>query len=162
MIRTYNQCIFIDRKIRHNKFLANISSQCTCQYDVIMKMYYAPQLHREADRAVFDDKNCILWINSGLWKNIKWIICLITGLLIKFCTYTISKILLKVKIAHTRSWRYIDVVYKSQKCKGIHLIDRDRLLNINYTSIHISKKCCDPHEFWEMNFLLAVEMLLTV
>ena len=53
--------------------------------------------------------------------------------------YTISKILRKVIIAHTRLWRYIDVVYKSQKWKGIHLKDRDRLLNINSTSIHICK-----------------------
>ena len=84
-----------------------------------------------------------------LWKYVKWIICLITELLIKLCTYTISKILRKVIIAHTRLWRYIDVVYNSQKCKGKHLLDRDRLLNINSTSIHISKKCCDPREFWE-------------
>ena len=34
-------------------------------------------------------------------KNIKWIICLITGLIIKFSTYTISKILRKVIILRT-------------------------------------------------------------
>ena len=54
------KCIFIARKIRHGKFLANIWSQCTCQYDVIMKIFDAPQLQREADHAVFNDKNCIL------------------------------------------------------------------------------------------------------
>ena len=56
---------------------------------------------------------------------------LIKGLLIKFCTYTISKDFRKMIIAHTRLRRYNDVVYKSQKCKGIHLIDRDKLLNIS-------------------------------
>ena len=54
------KCIFIARKIRHGAFLANIWSQCTCQYDVIMKIVDALQLQREADHAVFNDKNCIL------------------------------------------------------------------------------------------------------
>ena len=66
-----------------------------------------------------------------------------------------SKIFRQVTIVHTRLKRYIYVVYKS--CKGIN-----KLITMNSTSIHISKKCCDPHEFCEMNFLLAVEMLLTV
>ena len=43
-------------------------------------------------------------------------------------------------MAHFRLWRYNNVAYKSQKCKGMHLIDRDRLSNINYRSIHISKE----------------------
>ena len=80
-------------------------------------------------------------------EQILWIICFITGLLIKFSTYTISKILRKVTIVHSGSLRYIEVAYKSQKYKGIHLIDRDRLLNINSSSILLSKKCCDPNEF---------------
>ena len=54
------KCIFIARKIHHGKFSANIWSQCTCQFDVIMKIVDALQLQREADPAVFDDKNCIL------------------------------------------------------------------------------------------------------
>ena len=54
------KCIFIARKIPLRYVLANIWSQCTCQYDVIMNIFDAVQLQREADHAVFDDKNCIL------------------------------------------------------------------------------------------------------
>ena len=115
------------------------------------------QLQLEVGHVIFDDKNCNLKKTVDYKKNIKWLICLITGMLIKFSTYTISKIFRKVIIAHTRLWGYINVVYKSQKCKCIHLIDA-----IDSTSIYISKKCCDSHEFREMNFLLPVEMLLCV
>ena len=41
-------------------FLANIWSQRTCQYDLIMNILDALQLQREADDAFFDDKNFIL------------------------------------------------------------------------------------------------------
>ena len=74
---------------------------------------------------VFDNK--YLLINRRLWTNI----CLITGLLIIFSTHTISKILRKVITAH-------NVAYKSQKWKGMHLIDRNRLSNINSRVIHKS------------------------
>ena len=50
-------------------------------------------------------------------------------------------------IEQTRLWKNIDVVYKLQKCKGVHLIDRERILNINSTSTHISKNWHGPHEF---------------
>ena len=42
--------------------------------------------------------------NNGTFYNIQY--------------YTVSKILSKVIIAHFRVWRYIDVAYKSQYCKG--------------------------------------------
>ena len=65
---------------------------------------------------------------------------LINGIFIIFNFHTIAKILSKV-ITHIRLKRYNDGAYKSQYCKGIHLIDRGRLLKINSRSIHLSKKC---------------------
>ena len=63
-----------------------------------MKMYDELQLQREADHTVLTIKE----MHFICEKKIKVIICLITGLIIKFITYTISKILRKVKIALTR------------------------------------------------------------
>ena len=99
-------------------------------------------LQRGADHTVFDDKNCILLTNRGLWTNSKWMNCLIMELLMIFCTYTISKILCEVIIAHFRSWRYIDVAYKSQRCKNTHLKDRDRFINKYSRSTCVPKKWC--------------------
>ena len=72
------------------------------------------------------------------------------GTAYKIQSHTISKII--VITAH-------NVAYKSQKWKGMHLIDRDRLSNINSRSIHRSKS---DAEFMNFEKLFAVEMQLNV
>ena len=59
MINTYNQKYIYRSENLLRYVFTNIRSQCTCQYDVIMKNVYALQLQREADHVVFDDKNGI-------------------------------------------------------------------------------------------------------
>ena len=107
------KCIFIARKIRHGKFLAKIWSQCTCQYDVVMKILMFCSC---------SDRRIMQFLTIEIVKNLLNGWFLITGLLIKGCIFTILKILRKVIIVHTRLWKHHDVVYESQKCKGIHLI----------------------------------------
>ena len=51
------------------------------------------------------------------------------------------------------SLRIKDVSYKSKFRKGIHSTDRDKLLNVNFRSIDVCKKCCWIDEILEIIFL---------